>query len=67
MAEINQIIPPKIWPKIEDDAPWKTLPIAYHFDNCWNQLHLGRPTHSLRQIAKYSEDTLKGHQLGEKL
>lgn len=67
MAEIDQTIPLEIWSKIEDDIPWKILPIDYHFDNCWNQLRLGRPTHSLGQIVKYSEDTPKGHQLGEKL
>ncbi|KAL2519014.1 putative reverse transcriptase domain [Abeliophyllum distichum] len=29
MAEINQTIPPEIWPNIDDDAPWETLPISY--------------------------------------
>ncbi|KAL2499511.1 RNA-directed DNA polymerase [Abeliophyllum distichum] len=29
MAEINQTIPPEIWPNIDDDTPWECLPMPY--------------------------------------
>lgn len=29
MFEINQAIPPQIWPDIEDDVPWEILPLDY--------------------------------------
>ena len=30
MAEHNQIIPPEVWPNIQDEAPWDSLPIKVH-------------------------------------
>ena len=30
MAEHNQIIPPEIWPQIQDEAPWDSLPQDVH-------------------------------------
>ena len=29
LFEKNQIIPPELWPKPEEDAPWETFPSDY--------------------------------------
>ncbi|KAL2534379.1 RT RNaseH 2 domain-containing protein [Abeliophyllum distichum] len=69
MAEINQTIPPEIWPNIDDDAPWETLPISYAKRLQEDiEIHMKkRPTQSLGFTSKYRENTPEGQAHRERL